>query len=129
METRALLQQILTCVAKPCENNILNDDKKPVFEPILTRTRSEDGLLQKKECEKKMGYGKEIFTNDDPDDDTSSSDGTDIADQMPAKPVEAGRRKLSIDRLRIIADMNSRRPQSIDSARSITDDDSFDSAL
>lgn len=128
METRILLQQILSCVAKPGENNNnLMDENHQKFMPEMPRARSENTVLQNDNCVAKIDFDEEIFP-DDPDDEISSDD-TDIVEAKPVESAEIPRGKGNQERLRIIADLHTRRVESISSVRSITDEDSFDSAL
>ena len=127
IETRVLLQQILTCVGKPGENKNLMEEQQQPFIPELSRTKSDHALLEMRDSEKKVDFDEEVFP-DDPDDELSTDD-TDLVETQAHKSDATPSRKVSLDRLRIMTDLPTKRIQSIDSVRSITDDDSFDSAL
>ena len=127
METRILLQKILSHLAKPGKNRSLMCENQQQCISQLSSGEQEDELLEKQLSKVKIDCNEEVFPND-PDDDLSTDD-TDLLEMQPVATESMPKRRVSLDKLRIIGDMHSIRPRSIDSVRSITDDESFDSAL
>ena len=107
VESRLLLGEILSRLTKPGEN-----DSRTEGDPVSPV---------------RINYDEEVFPVG-PEDELSTDD-TDLVDAQAVPRDTPTRTKGGHEKLRILADLHKRRLLSVDSARSMTDEDSFDSTL
>ena len=131
METKLLLHQILSHLPKPSEDGNLIDSEEQKYVSDMPREDCGGEVLGTEHSPVRIDFDDKVFADeaDDEPDDELSTDDTDLAERQSIGPNEPPRRTSSNDNLRIMADLHSRRLLSIDSTRSMTDYDSFDSAM
>lgn len=108
VETRLLLSQILCRLTKPGED--------------VSEIEGNQISAVKIDYDEGMSPGS-------PEDEVSTDDTDLVEVQAAAHNTPPVRTKVGHDKLRILSDLHKRRLLSIDSARSMTDEDSFDSTL
>lgn len=135
VETKLLLHQILSHLPKPSEDDKLIDNEEQKYVSDMSQADCDGEVLGTAHSPVRIDFGDKVFADepddeaDDEPDDELSTDDTDLAEGQSIGPNEPPRRTSSNDNLQIMADLHSRRLLSIDSTRSMTDYDSFDSAM